>query len=51
MGDDASTIHDECGAHNFGTLRRISLMLLQRGAPLKRGIAAKRPRRHATRTT
>lgn len=42
MGEDACSIHDEKGAQNFGALRRISLMLLQRETEVKRGIAAKR---------
>jgi predicted transposase YbfD/YdcC len=42
MGEDACAVHDEIGAQNFGTLRRISLMMLQRETTLKRGIAAKR---------
>lgn len=42
MGEDACAIHDEAGAQNFGTLRRVSLMMLKRETTLKRGIAAKR---------
>jgi predicted transposase YbfD/YdcC len=42
MGEDESTIRDEYGAQNFGALRRVSLMMLQRDTALKRGIAAKR---------
>jgi predicted transposase YbfD/YdcC len=42
LGEDASTIHDEYGAQNFGALRRVSLMMLQRDVTLQRGIAAKR---------
>jgi len=42
MGEDACTIHDENAAQNFGTLRRIALMLLQREPSLKRGISARR---------
>jgi predicted transposase YbfD/YdcC len=42
MGEDACSIHDEAGAQNFGALRRISMMMLQRETTLKRGIAAKR---------
>lgn len=42
MGEDACAIHDEYGAQNFGALRRVSLMMLQRDVTLQRGIAAKR---------
>jgi predicted transposase YbfD/YdcC len=42
MGEDACAIHDEAGAQNMGTLRRMSLMMLQRETTLNRGVAAKR---------
>ncbi|HEU4411140.1 MAG TPA: ISAs1 family transposase [Polyangiaceae bacterium] len=42
MGEDESTTRDEYGAQNFGALRRVSLMMLQRDATLQRGLAAKR---------
>jgi predicted transposase YbfD/YdcC len=41
MGEDACTIHDENAAQNFGTLRRMALMLLQREPSLKRGVSAR----------
>lgn len=49
MGEDACAIHDEAAAENFGTLRRMSLTMLQRETSLKRGIAARR--RKAARNT
>ena len=42
MGEDACAICNENGAQNFGALRRVALMLLQRETTFKRGIAAKR---------
>lgn len=42
MGEDACAIHDENGAQNVATLRRLSLMMLKRDTTSKRGIAAKR---------
>jgi predicted transposase YbfD/YdcC len=42
MGEDACAIHDEVASQNFGTLRRMSLAMLQRETSLKRGIAARR---------
>jgi predicted transposase YbfD/YdcC len=42
MGEDACAIHDEVGAQNFGTLRRIALMMVKRELSLKRGVDARR---------
>jgi predicted transposase YbfD/YdcC len=42
MGEDACAIQDEYGAQNFGALRRMSLLMLQRDVSLQRGLAAKR---------
>ena len=42
MGEDSCSIHEEIGAQNMATLRRLSLMMLKRDTTHKRGIAAKR---------
>ncbi|HZG41398.1 MAG TPA: ISAs1 family transposase [Longimicrobium sp.] len=42
MGEDACAIRDEAGAQNFGTLRRLALMMVKRELTVKRGVDAKR---------
>jgi len=42
MGEDACAIRDEIGAQNFGTLRRVALMMVKRELTVKRGVDARR---------
>lgn len=42
MGEDACVIRDEIGAQNFGTLRRVALMMVKRELTVKRGVDARR---------
>jgi predicted transposase YbfD/YdcC len=42
MGEDACAIHSESGAQNFGTLRRLAMMMIKRETTLKRGVDARR---------
>ena len=42
MGEDTCAIRDEVGAQNFGTLRRVALMMVKRELTVKRGVDARR---------
>ena len=42
MGEDECAVHDELGAQNLASLRRLTLMMLKRDTRLKKGIEAKR---------
>lgn len=42
MGEDACAIRDEVAAQNFGTLRRVALMMVKRELTVKRGVDARR---------